>query len=353
MSSENSVNGAYMNGHSTNLNGSHESFHSASRREDMYPKNVGILAMDVYFPCQFVCQSKLEIFDKVSTGKYTIGLGQSKMSFCLDNEDINSICLTVLNNLMEKYSIKPEEIGRLDVGTETLIDKSKSVKSILMSLFENSSNTDVEGVDNVNACFGGTAALFNAINWIESSYWDGRYAVVVMGDIALYAKGNARPTGGAGSIALLIGPNAPLVFERGQRATHISHAYDFYKPVMDSEYPIVDGKLSVICYLNALDKCYQLYKKKYRQQSTSNDLNNNCRNGNINNIKEKIEDETKRIKLSSNTNFDINSASTFLFHSPYCKLVQKSFARLLWNDYLSLSLENTIENKSSSLEKFK
>jgi hydroxymethylglutaryl-CoA synthase len=36
-----------------------------------------------------------------------------------------------------------------------------------------------------------------------------------MGDIAVYAKGNARPTGGAGACALLIGPNAPIVFEPG------------------------------------------------------------------------------------------------------------------------------------------
>jgi hydroxymethylglutaryl-CoA synthase len=37
-----------------------------------------------------------------------------------------------------------------------------------------------------------------------------------MGDIAVYAKGNARPTGGAGACALLIGPNAPIVFEPGK-----------------------------------------------------------------------------------------------------------------------------------------
>ena len=112
-----------------------------------------------------------------------------------------------------------------------------------MQLFERSGNTDVEGVDSINACFGGTAALFNAVNWIESSYWDGRLACVVMGDIAVYGKGSARPTGGAGAVALLVGPNAPLVFERGLRATHIAHAYDFYKPVMDSEYPLVDGEI--------------------------------------------------------------------------------------------------------------
>ena len=33
------------------------------------------------------------------------------------------------------------------------------------------------------------------------------------GDIAVYASGNARPTGGAGAVAMLIGPNAPLVLQ--------------------------------------------------------------------------------------------------------------------------------------------
>ena len=39
--------------------------------------------------------------------------------------------------------------------------------------------------------------------------------MVVAADIAVYASGNARPTGGAGAVAMLIGPNAPLVLERG------------------------------------------------------------------------------------------------------------------------------------------
>ena len=40
--------------------------------------------------------------------------------------------------------------------------------------------------------------------------------MVVAADIAVYASGNARPTGGAGAVAMLVGPNAPLVFERGE-----------------------------------------------------------------------------------------------------------------------------------------
>lgn len=90
-----------------------------------------------------------------------------------------------------------------------------------MELFAAAGNTDVEGVDSKNACYGSTAALFNAINWVESSSWDGRNAIVVGGDIAIYAEGSGRPTGGAGAVAMLIGPNAPLAFERKSRCCMI------------------------------------------------------------------------------------------------------------------------------------
>nr|CAB3253523.1 hydroxymethylglutaryl-CoA synthase 1 [Phallusia mammillata] len=268
-------------------------------------RNVGILAMEVYFPFCCVDQEKLEEYDKISKGKYTIGLGQTEMGFCDDNEDINSLCLTVVARLMEKHHIGYENIGRLEVGTETIIDKSKSVKSALMQLFEESGNFDVEGVDTTNACYGGTSALFNAIAWVESSAFDGRFALVVCGDIAVYAHGNARCTGGAGAIAMLIGPSAPLVVEPGLRGTCMRHAYDFYKPDLTSEYPVVDGKLTVKSYLSALDACYQTYCKK----------------------------ANKHLKSKASP-FCLNDMDFMVFHSPYCKLVQKSLARLTLNDFL-------------------
>lgn len=165
--------------------------------------NIGILAVEAYFPSQFVDQAELEKHDNVSAGKYTIGLGQTSMAFFKDHENVVSAAMTVTQNLMDKYQIDPRSIGRLEVGTESSIDKSKSIKTFLMALFADSGNTDVEGVDNVNACYGGTAGLYNAINWIESSAWDGRYAMVVASDEAVYAEGPARPSGGAGAVAFL------------------------------------------------------------------------------------------------------------------------------------------------------
>lgn len=168
-------------------------------------------------------------------------------------------------------------------------------------------SSDIEGVSNINACYGGTAALFNSIAWLESSEWDGRYALVVCGDIAVYEEGPARPTGGCGAIAMLLGPDAPLVLESGVRSSHVLDVYDFYKP-NNSEYALVDGKLSQYAYLSSVDNCYKRYKAKYQAKHPS------CAPINAD-------------------HFDY-----FAFHSPYNKLVQKGFSRLLFCDYLDSSL---------------
>lgn len=135
------------------------------------------------------------------------------------------------------------EVGRLEIGTETLVDKSKSTKTILMDLFPG--NTDIEGATIVNACYGGTAALLNAFAWVESEGWDGKFAIVVAADIAAYGRGSARPTSGCGAVACLIGRDAPLVFDPREKATYASNVWDFFKPDHSVEYPTVDGKLSV------------------------------------------------------------------------------------------------------------
>uniref|UniRef100_A0A8C5KYD7 Hydroxymethylglutaryl-CoA synthase n=1 Tax=Jaculus jaculus TaxID=51337 RepID=A0A8C5KYD7_JACJA len=135
-----------------------------------------------------------------------------------------------------------------------------------------------------------------------------RYALVVCGDIAVYPSGNARPTGGAGAVAMLIGPKAPLVLEQGLRGTHMENAYDFYKPNLSSEYPLVDGKLSIQCYLRALDKCYAAYRRKIQNQ---------------------------RKQAGDDRPFTLDDVQYMIFHTPFCKMVQKSLARLMFNDFLS------------------
>lgn len=82
-----------------------------SNHKDCWPADVGILAIELYFPRLFVEQNELEAYDISQScepwkpGKYTEGLGQDKMGFCSDREDVNSVCLTVTKQLMEKYQV--------------------------------------------------------------------------------------------------------------------------------------------------------------------------------------------------------------------------------------------------------
>ena len=111
---------------------------------------------------------------------------QKRMAFYNDQENVVSAAMTAVQNLMDKYEIDPRSIGRyqafstpcpsalcswhdvravclrpcaddskvcgsvavllrrLEVGTESSVDKSKSIKTFLMALFEECGNTGVE-----------------------------------------------------------------------------------------------------------------------------------------------------------------------------------------------------------------
>ena len=243
--------------------------------------------------------------------------------------------MLAVSGLLEKYNVDPKSIGRIDVGTETIIDKSKSVKTTLMDLFAESGNMDIEGIDSKNACYGSTAALFNAVNWVESSSWDGRLAIVVAGDIAVYAEGAARPAGGGGAIAILIGPNAPVVFERKSEVyclednkvftvqfhlaihgNYMANTYDFYKPNLSSEYPEVDGPVSVVTYIAALDAAYSRFREKAARAVKRAQLGGH------------VSETTDGI-------FSLEDVDYAIFHSPYGKQAIKGHARLMYNDFLA------------------
>lgn len=44
--------------------------------------------------------------------------------------------MTAVTSLLEKYGVDPKQIGRLEVGSETVLDKSKAIKTFLMPIFE-------------------------------------------------------------------------------------------------------------------------------------------------------------------------------------------------------------------------
>lgn len=129
---------------------------------------------------------------------------------------------------------------------------------------------------------------------------------MISADIAEYAKGPARPSGGCGAVALLIGKGACIDLDI-TRSSYKAHEYDFYKPHLNSPFPEVDGKVSNACYLNAFDSCFESYYNK-------------------------IGSKWRPVADDSNT---INSPDYWVFHAPYNKLVRKTFGRVVYHDFLS------------------
>lgn len=216
---------------------------------------------------------------------------------------------------------------------------------MLTQLFEPAGNTSLEGVDTVNACYGATNALFNAVNWVESRAWDGRDAIVVASDIALYDQPASRPTGGAGCVAILVGPNAPLALDPVLRGTYMTHAWDFYKPNLKVEYPLVNGHESLRCYLSALDKCYGRLRERWEAvaEKTAGGPSPQAKAvGNGAAAEDSAEDGSTEYESALE---DVAAVATggddearlfdyMAFHTPNCKLVSKSYARLMYNDFL-------------------
>ena len=118
---------------------------------------------------------------------------------------------------------------------------------------------------------------------------------------------------------MLVGPNAAIIFDRRVRSTYMANVYDFYKPDLTSEYPYVDGPLSNQCYLQALDHCYNLYFDKVKRAHAS------CN----------AKDDNKHRPVN------LDNYDAILFHAPYCKLVQKSVARMQLLNSLRLKSEDS------------
>lgn len=98
----------------------------------------------------------------------------------------------------------------------------------------------------------------------------------------------------------------------------MANTYDFYKPKLDSEYPEVDGPLSISSYIQALDGSYKTYRSKVAKKGVD---------------------------------FSLESVDYPVFHSPYGKMVQKGHGRFLYNDFLANPQHSKFANISQDILK--
>jgi len=92
----------------------------------------------------------------------------------------------------------------------------------------------------------------------------------------------------------------------------MANTYDFYKPQLSSEYPEVDGPVSVVTYVAALDAAYTAFREKQAKAA-----------------------KRGAAEKPADALFSLEDVDYAIFHSPYGKQAVKGHARMMFNDFLA------------------
>jgi hydroxymethylglutaryl-CoA synthase len=221
---------------------------------------VGIDAIGIAVPHAFLDLADLAEARSVPPSKYVEGLGLRRMAVAAPWEDPVALAVNAARRLFTSAGADPGQVGLCVVGTETAVDHSKPIAAWLHRLVGLPQRA--RSYEAKHACFGGTAGLLTAVDWIASGSARGRTALVVCTDIARYPLRSAgEPTQGAGAVALLVsGRPRLLALEPGVSGSYTSEVDDFWRPLYRKD-AVVDGHHSVDCYLDALGGAYGAWKE--------------------------------------------------------------------------------------------
>ncbi|HLD17194.1 MAG TPA: hydroxymethylglutaryl-CoA synthase [Coxiellaceae bacterium] len=247
----------------------------------MLSSNIGLDHIAVYVPNQYLSSVDLAHARQIDPNKFTIGIGIKEISVPSPAEDVVVMAANAGYQVLQEAGVLPSEIGLLIVGTESAVDGAKPVAIQVHELLGIQSACRV--YDTIHACIGATYGVLSALDWLAADS-SRSYALVIASDIARYGKASpGEPTQGAGAVALLISRH-PRLMTLQEISNYSKNVYDFWKP-KEEIYPMVNGVYSAQCYLEAVTQCF--------------------------------------------TGLIINQKSTFLYHTPYPKLVQQAHTQVL------------------------
>ena len=230
----------------------------------------GIDDIAIYIPRLYLDAGDFAKARGLDPEKLERGLGISQMAIVDTNQDPACLAANACLRVMQKNKLTPDKIGRLYVATESAFDESKAMNSYVIGMLEQVYGEDTfghcGGIECKFACVSGSYALYDNTNWIRAGEAEGKYALVVVSDIAKYDLGSSgEVTQGAGAIAMLLNDNPRLLsFDPKVTATSIKNEYDFYRP-FGKETPIVHGQYSNLLYLIQVKNALIDYKRKVKE----------------------------------------------------------------------------------------
>ena len=262
-------------------------------------KRVGIEAIAIAVPQRYLAIEDLALARGVAPAKYTVGLGAREMAVADPGEDTVALAATAAARVLRTPNVDGSRIGMLVVGTETGVDHSKPVASFVQGLLDLPKT--MRTYDTQHACYGGTAALMAACDWIASGNADGRTALVICSDIARYGVNTAgEPTQGGAAVAMLVSERPEVLeIDHGMSGVFSTDVHDFWRPLGRRE-ALVDGHYSIECYLDAVAGAYRSWRTR----------------------------ATERGLVREDAALRSEQLARIVYHVPFCKMARKAHAHI-------------------------
>ncbi|UAA37484.1 hydroxymethylglutaryl-CoA synthase [Paraneptunicella aestuarii] len=219
---------------------------------------IGINKMGFYIPEYYLGLDDLAGVHQIDPNKYLHGIGQVKMAVPAPDEDVVTMAANAAKLILDDMT--PEQkasISTVIFATETGVDQSKSGAAYLTGMIDVSPN--VRAFEIKQACYGATAGIQMACDVVTVRPHES--VLVIASDIAKYEQNSpGECTQGAGAVAMVISQNPDIIAFDSQRGLYSEDVMDFWRP-NHMQHALVDGELSINCYLNSMAEAYKHYRE--------------------------------------------------------------------------------------------
>lgn len=247
--------------------------------------------MQINFPKLYLPIEVLAEKRNIEPLKLVKGLGLQRMSFPDVHQDTVCFAANALLQLLDAEQLKPSEIDRIYVGTESGVDSSKPVASFLLPIIEKkygaNSTQHCDVVDLTFACIGAVDAMQTCLDYVRLR--PDKKCIVIASDVAKYDLSSVGEyTQGSGAVAMLIEANPKMLSFDLTTGVSTEGVFDFFKPrrtiskseilqhsknedwhgVLENEIsiykeqPVFDGQYSNECYIHRIKSAYFHFKKQ-------------------------------------------------------------------------------------------
>ncbi|MFK8054996.1 MAG: hydroxymethylglutaryl-CoA synthase family protein [Saprospiraceae bacterium] len=208
------------------------------RNKTVHSSPVGIDDVAAYIPRHYLPIETLAVERGIDPDKLTKGLGLSAMALPDIYEDTATMAANAARQLIERSGLKPQDIGRIYLGTESALDGAKPTATYALEMLRRYYRKDhgvdcftrCDVIDMTFACIGGVDALLNTVDWVRAG--KGRIGIVIASDFAKYELGSTGEyTQGAGAIAMLVKESPSLLSIMPEVGVATRGVHDFFKPI--------------------------------------------------------------------------------------------------------------------------